>query len=128
MYKVGSMSRLLSYKLKINMYNNYNRKSPIKNWLLFGFIMWTIWLGFLWFANQGEIVIIHHKYIEAQFQVDSIKKTQSNYQGEIHELEREIDRLKGTIDNKNQDVAYWSKLYTREKSKNDTTIKNTTNE
>ena len=122
------MSRLLSYKLKINMYNNHNRRYSIKSLLLFVFVMWTLWLGFIWFANQGEMVIIHHKYMEAQFQVDSIKKTQSNYQGEIDELERKIDHLEQVIDNKNHDVMYWSKLYSKEKTKSDTTIKITTNE
>jgi len=110
------------------MYNNHNRRYSIKSLLLFVFVMWTLWLGFIWFANQGEMVIIHHKYMEAQFQVDSIKKTQSNYQGEIDELERKIDHLEQVIDNKNHDVMYWSKLYSKEKTKSDTTIKITTNE
>ena len=110
----------MSYKLKINMY--YNRKSgtPIKNFLLFGFVVWTIWLGFIWFANQGEMVTINHKYIETQFQLDSIKKTHSNYEAEIDKLERKIDHLERVIDNKNHDVMYWSKLYSKEKSKSDT--------
>ena len=113
----------MSYKLKINMY--YNRKSgtPIKNFLLFAFIMWTAWLGFIWFANQGKMVVIHNKYIETQFQLDSIKKTHSNYEAEIDKLERKIDHLERVIDNKNHDVMYWSKLYSREKSKSDTTLK-----
>ena len=62
------------------MYYNRNSGSPIKNFLLFGFIVWTAWLGFIWFANQGEMVTINHKYIETQFQLDSIKKTHSNYE------------------------------------------------
>lgn len=105
------------------MYYNRNSGSPIKNFLLFGFIVWTAWLGFIWFANQGEMVTINHKYIEAQFQVDSIKKTQSNYREEIDRLERKIDHLEQVIDNKNHDVMYWSKLYSKEKSKSDTTLK-----
>jgi peptidoglycan hydrolase CwlO-like protein len=110
------------------MYNNRKPGTPIKNFLLFGFMTWTIWLGFIWFANQGEMVTINTKYISTQYKLDSIKQNQSDYREEIDLLKEKIDHLEQVIDNKNHDVMHWSRLYSKEKSKNDTTIKITANE
>ena len=107
------------------MYYNRNRKgTPIKNWLLFGFILWTAWLGLQWFANQGELVITHRKELEAQYKLDSIIHEGNDYESKIQRLNERIEALENGLLSKQKEVTYWSNMYIKSKSKSDTTITN----
>ena len=103
------------------MYRN-RKGTPIKNWLLFGFIIWSSWLGLQWFANQGELVIMHRRELEAQFKLDSIVREGNDYESQIQLLKEKVEELKFRLKSQKKEVTYWSNMYI--KSKSDTTITN----
>ena len=104
------------------MYNNHNRRYSIRNLLLFVFVMWTLWLGFIWFANQGELVITNHKYLDAKFKLDSVNMQQQKYTQIISELEEDLQDIQGSMKRSEVKLNRISNLYLIEKSKNDTII------
>ena len=105
------------------MYNNHNRRYSIRNLLLFVFVMWTLWLGFIWFANQGELVITNHKYLDAKFKLDSVNMQQQKYTQIISELEEDLQDIQGSMKRSEVKLNKLANLYRIEKSKNDTIIK-----
>jgi hypothetical protein len=104
------------------MYNN-RKKTPIKNWLLFGFILWTIILGFIWFADQGELVIMNRKYLKTQFTLDSANMERQKYTQTISDLKEDLQDIQTSMKKTEDQLNRLNKLYWIEKSKNDTTIK-----
>ena len=110
------------------MYNNRNRKYSIKNLLLFVFFMWTLWLGFIWFANQGELVIKNREYLNTKFKLDSVNMQHQKYTQIISELEEDLQYIQGSMKRSEIKLNKLANLYRIEKSKNDTIIKIETNE
>jgi hypothetical protein len=104
------------------MYNN-RKKTSIKNWLLFGFILWTAILGFIWFADQGELVIMNRKYLKTQFTLDSANMERQKYIQTISELKEDLQDIQTSMEKSEVKLNRLNKLYWIEKSKNDTTIK-----
>ena len=109
------------------MYNN-RKKTPIKNWLLFGFILWTAILVFAWFADQGELVIMNRKYLKTQFTLDSINMERQKHTQTISNLKEDLQDIQTSMKKTEDQLNRLNKLYWIEKSKNDTTIKIKTNE
>ena len=110
------------------MYNNYNRKSSTKNWLLFACIVWILWLILQWFANQGELVVMNREYLDAKFKLDSINTQHHKYTQTISELEEDLRDIQTSMKKSEDKLNRLNNLYWIEKSKNDTTIKTETNE
>jgi len=109
------------------MYNN-RRKSSMKNLLLIGLVLWIALLGFAWFADQGELVIMNRKYLKTQFTLDSINMERQKYIQTISELEEDLQDIQTSMKKTEDQLMRLNKLYWIEKSKNDTTIKTETNE
>ena len=105
------------------MYNNRNRKYSIRNLLLFVFVMWTLWLGFIWFANQGELVIKNREYLDTKFKLDSVNMQHQKYTQTISKLEEDLQYIQGSMKRSEVKLNRLANLYRIEKSKNDTTIK-----
>jgi hypothetical protein len=103
------------------MYNN-RKKTPIKNWLLFGFILWTAILGFIWFADQGELVIMNRKYLKTRFTLDSINMERQKYIQTISKLKEDLQDIQTSMEKSEVKLNRLNNLYWIEKSKNDTTI------
>ena len=110
------------------MYNNYNRKSSTKNWLLFACIVWILWLILQWFNNQGELVIMNRKYLKTQFTLDSINMERQKHTQTISNLKEDLQDIQTSMKKTEDQLNRLNKLYWIEKSKNDTTIKTETNE
>jgi len=100
----------------------------MKNLLLIGLVLWIALLGFAWFADQGELVIMNRKYLKTQFTLDSINMERQKYIQTISELEEDLQDIQTSMKKTEDQLMRLNKLYWIEKSKNDTTIKTETNE
>ena len=103
------------------MYNN-RRKSSMKNLLLIGLVLWIALLGFFWFADQGELVIMNRKYVKTQFTLDSINMQRQKYTQTISDLKEDLQDIQASMKKSEEKLMRLNNLYSIEKSKNDTTV------
>jgi hypothetical protein len=69
------------------------RNSPLKGIFIFILIILTICQGFIWFANQGEIVIANQQTQKFRMELDSIRFTMQSKEDRIKSLMDIIEDL-----------------------------------